>query len=55
MVQLTYIEKLVHSVAIVVADAVHATVEEDELTLAMLFIRNHITTRVRELAREPER
>lgn len=46
MKQLSYVEKLVQSVAIVVAEAAGACVEEDELTLAILFIRNHLTATV---------
>jgi len=43
MKTLTYVEKLVHSIAIVVADATGATVEHDELMLAIIFVRNHLT------------
>jgi len=40
---MTYLEKLVNSVAVIVAEAAGGTVTEDQLELAMLFLKNHLT------------
>jgi len=41
---MTYLEKLVHAVACIVAEAAGAQVAEDQLQLAIIFLRNHLTT-----------
>jgi len=46
----SYLERLVHAASIVVAHAAGAKVGEDELTLAILFLRNHFTSVLRDLA-----
>lgn len=49
---MTYLEKLVHSAATIVAEASGAQVTEDQYILAVLFMRNHLTSALK-LREEP--